>query len=222
MTKCLGAAQSIWQWQLQGGCVPRGVRTTAYGVLGCSALSFSFLPTPEVNGVEGGAHSQAPSGDKPHLPWPLRRLPGSAPATCRLCKRHHFALSPLIPLAHARGAWPLVACTTSAQSALNEQEASHHPWPAPELLCPLRACRHEHTLVQAVSCGRLPLLSPPQQWCLACPAGLDLLLGSLCPGIPLLSLWRIAPPPVAHCSLAPHAVPTQPAPILSLGLTSRA
>ena len=30
--------------------------------------SFSFLPTPEVTGAAGGSHSQAPSGDRPHLP----------------------------------------------------------------------------------------------------------------------------------------------------------
>ena len=63
---------------------------------------------------------------------------------------------------------------------------------------------------------------PPQQWHLASPAGLDLLLGSLWCGVPLLSPWRTTPPPMAHCSLAPQAVPTQPAPVLSLGLTSRA
>ena len=29
--KHLGTAQRIWQWQLQGGHVPRGVRVAAYG-----------------------------------------------------------------------------------------------------------------------------------------------------------------------------------------------
>ena len=28
----LGSAQSIWQWQQQGSCVPRGVRATTGGV----------------------------------------------------------------------------------------------------------------------------------------------------------------------------------------------
>lgn len=28
---CVGTAGSIWQWQLQGGCIPRGVRTTTGG-----------------------------------------------------------------------------------------------------------------------------------------------------------------------------------------------
>ena len=41
VTKCLAAAQSIWQWQLQGGCVPRGVRAQLM-VLGSSALFFFF------------------------------------------------------------------------------------------------------------------------------------------------------------------------------------
>ena len=31
VTKCLGTTQSIWQWQLQGRCVPRGVRAKVYG-----------------------------------------------------------------------------------------------------------------------------------------------------------------------------------------------
>ena len=56
--------------------------------------------------------------------WPLRWPLGSVPGTCRSCKRHHVALS---PLAHTRGAWPPVACTRSTQSPLNEQEASCHP-----------------------------------------------------------------------------------------------
>ena len=63
---------------------------------------------------------------------------------------------------------------------------------------------------------------PPQQWHLTSPVGLDLLLGSLCRGAPLLSLCCTSPPPMEHCSLAPQAVPTHPAPILSLGLTSGA
>ena len=35
-------------------------------------------------------------------------------------------LCPLLPLAHIRGAWPQVACTRSAQSLIEEQEASGH------------------------------------------------------------------------------------------------
>ncbi len=67
VTMCLGAAQSIWQWQLQGRCVPRGVRATVSDAwLQCPL--FFFFATPEVIGVTGGAHSQAPSAGKPCLP----------------------------------------------------------------------------------------------------------------------------------------------------------
>ena len=45
-----------------------GERKQQHMVLGCNALFFSFLATPEVTGVTGGAHSQAPSGGKPCLP----------------------------------------------------------------------------------------------------------------------------------------------------------
>ena len=34
---------------------------------------FSFSPTPEVTGITGGAHSQAPSGGKPCLPLASER-----------------------------------------------------------------------------------------------------------------------------------------------------
>ena len=33
VTKCLGATQSIWQWQLQGRYVPKGVSAIVYGAL---------------------------------------------------------------------------------------------------------------------------------------------------------------------------------------------
>ena len=67
MTKYLGASQGIWQWQLQGGCVPQGSGSNSVWCL-VSVPSFSFLPTPEVTGVSDGAHSQTPSGSKPCLP----------------------------------------------------------------------------------------------------------------------------------------------------------
>ena len=151
--------------------------------------------------------------------WPLRRLPWSVPTTCRSYKRQHIALSPLMPLAHTRGAWPPVACTRSAQSFQNEQEAflpsAPHPQPVPELPCLLRAFGHVHAQVQGVCYGGPPLLfSPPQQWPLASPVGLDL------SQVPSAVVFHTPPPPVAHCSLAPQAVPTQPAPVLSPGLTS--
>ena len=63
--KRLGATQSIWQGQLQGGCVPRGERAAVYGAwLQCPLFIFMFWPTPEVTEAAGRAHSQAmpPSG----------------------------------------------------------------------------------------------------------------------------------------------------------------
>ena len=55
---------------------------------------FLFLPIPEVTGVAGGAHSQAPIGGKPRLPLASEMTTMSVPATCRLCQRHHVTLSP--------------------------------------------------------------------------------------------------------------------------------
>ena len=82
-----------------------------------SFFFFIFLPTPEVTGVAGGAHWQAPVLASLISLWPLRCLLRFVPATYRSCKRHHVTLSPLMPLAHIRGVWLLVTCT-SAQSPL--------------------------------------------------------------------------------------------------------
>ena len=77
-------------------------------------------------------------------------------------------------------------------------------------------------------CREFPMVAHPSsshplhQWHLASPAGPDLLLGSLCCGIPLFSPWHTRSLPMVHCFLAPQAVPTQSAPVLSPGLTSRA
>ena len=65
--KCLGNTQSAWQWQLLGKCVPRGVRAIAYGAwLQCPL--FFFFANPRGDWGQDGAHSQTPSGGKPHLP----------------------------------------------------------------------------------------------------------------------------------------------------------
>lgn len=116
VTKCLGATQSIWQWKLQGRCVPYRSENNSILCL-VSMPSLFFFTNPEVIGVADGAHSQASL-------WPLRRLTQSVPATCSLRKRLHITFSPLMPLAHTRGVWPPLARTRSAQSPLNEQEAS--------------------------------------------------------------------------------------------------
>ena len=97
-TKCLGVTQSLWQWQLRGagggGVVFPGEREQQPMVLGCNALLFSFLATPVVTGVTGGAHTQASVVASHAFLWPVRRLPLSVPATCRSCKRHHVTLRP--------------------------------------------------------------------------------------------------------------------------------
>ena len=87
------------------------------------------------------------------------------------------------------------------------QEASHHPYPIHETPCcqypcPLRiqACTEEN-IPMAVH----PSFLPPKQWCLASPVGFDLIPVSLgC------SLYHSSPQSLAHHSLAPQAISTQP------------
>ena len=104
--------------------------------------------------------------------WPPRQPSWSVFATCRWCKRHHIALSPLIPLAHTRGAWPLVACTRSTQSPIKEQEVSCHlPIACTRDALPSESLQAQaDAQVQGVSYGGLPLLlSPSPQLHLASP-----------------------------------------------------
>ena len=89
--------------------------------------SFIFLPTQEVTRAAGGAHSQAPSGGRPCLPWPLNRLPQSVPAAYRSHKRHLVALSPPLPLAHTRGSQPPIACTRSTRSPVAQASGFSPP-----------------------------------------------------------------------------------------------
>ena len=150
-------------------------------VLGCSVLFFFFV-TPEVTGAAGGAHSQALSGGRPHLPRPLRRLPQSVPAAYRSHNRHHITLSPLLLLAHTRGVQPPIACTRSAQSPIAQASGF-----SPPIACtrgvppPLRALTPMHREIPMVV--HLSSSHPPQQWHLVSPAGPDFLLGSLCLGV---------------------------------------
>ena len=44
--KLLGTTQSVWQWQLQGRCVPRGMRATMYGAWLQCPFFFFFLTNP--------------------------------------------------------------------------------------------------------------------------------------------------------------------------------
>ena len=107
-------------------------------------------------------------------------------------------------LAHTRGAWPLVTCTRSAQSPLNEQEASHRPQPVPEPPCPLRAHWDVHTLLQGVSYGNPSLLflpSPTVAPCFSYRPGPS-------PGFHLL--WCSTPQPIAYHSPAHAALLLSP------------
>ena len=64
--KLVGAAQSVWQWQQQGWCVPRGERaTTGHVQLQCPPL---WCPC---GGLAIGASSRTPSGGRPGLPLEL-------------------------------------------------------------------------------------------------------------------------------------------------------
>ena len=58
-------AQSVWQWQQQGGCVPWGVQEHQQVVFRYSALLCGAL---EVNGAANGFCSQTVSGAKPLPP----------------------------------------------------------------------------------------------------------------------------------------------------------
>ncbi|XP_047619194.1 uncharacterized protein LOC125117397 [Phacochoerus africanus] len=140
---------------------------------------FSFLATPGGTGVTGGASITGPQWWQATPPPPQ-----SVPATCGSCKRHHEALSPLMPLVHTIGAWP-PAASTSAQSPLNKRgrgacacAAPHRkfltapappPLPSPDngavpLLPVWMFSRVPSALVfPSLACGG-PLLSP---WCTA-------------------------------------------------------
>ena len=58
----LCSTQSLWQWQQQGRCIPRGVSNNEW----CLAAVASSMPIPEVTRAKGGACSQIPSGFRPH------------------------------------------------------------------------------------------------------------------------------------------------------------
>ena len=90
-------------------------------VLGCSALfCFVLFSTPEVTVATGGALHR-PQWWQATPPFSLLdNLRDLSLATYGSCKKHHIAFSPLMPLAHTRGAWPAVTCTGSTQSPVNQ------------------------------------------------------------------------------------------------------
>ena len=100
----VGSIWSIWQWQQQGRCVPRGVRAaTGSGRLPCPLL---YHP---LTGATGDTYSQTASGDGPYQPLVSEMTAVVFPTACIPCKMHHIVLGPLLPLVHTRDAWPCVA-----------------------------------------------------------------------------------------------------------------
>ena len=152
--KHLGATQSVCQWQLQSGCVPRGVRATTCGAwLQCPL--FYFLPTPAVTGAIGGAHSQAPRDGKPHLQEDHGSL--SLPPVDHL-RGTRSLFSPLLPPAHLRSAQspaagakgfpPPVACVRAAPP-------SERPCAAWACACAGRFLWRQPLLLSRLQPGRL-------------------------------------------------------------------
>ena len=81
----------------------------SFSALFCANLwgdwGYRYSPFTDILGVVGHASL-----------WFLRWLLSFYPTTCRSCKRHHVMPSPLLPLAHTRGAWPPVAHTRACCS----------------------------------------------------------------------------------------------------------
>ena len=113
-------------------------------MLGCSSLFFSFLPTPLVTGVAGGAHSQASSGGKPCLLLASEMRAAVCPCHYRSYRRHlaPCALSPHkrclatsslhkkcpVSAKRARGFLPLAACIRATQPSERLQACAHTLW----------------------------------------------------------------------------------------------
>lgn len=186
-------------------------------LLGCSDL-FLLLPTLEVTGAAGEAHSQAPVVSGHTSLWPTRWLPWSIPTTSISCKRHHVTFSPLLPLACMRYPQPPIACRRSTWSPFAQSRGSSQFIACARGAPPLRAlaCKGSFLWWSAPPALTLPTMVLCFYWRPRPP-----------PSFPLL--WHSTPkprehctPPTAHCSLSYHAVPTQPLLVLSLELTSGA
>ena len=122
--------------------------------------------------------------------WLPRQLPWSIPATCRSWKRHHITLSPLLPLAHTRGAQPPTAYTRSAHSPIAQTSGF-----SPPIACIRVTAPSESPLarMQGDSYGGPPLYlspSPTMMPCFSCGPR----------PFPRFSLPRHSTPqPIAHC-----------------------
>ena len=95
----VGIAQSIWQWQQQGRCVPRRVRATTNGARFAVPSS---VPISEVTGAAGGTCSQTPSGGGPCPPL-VSKMTAVVHPRCLYCARGAaLHLAPQLPLAPTR------------------------------------------------------------------------------------------------------------------------
>ena len=105
--------------------------------------------------------------------------------------RHTMShLAPPLPLAHTRGALPLIACPRSAQS----------PVARASCFLPPVACTRGAPLSESPSTGRFLWQSAPPPLTLPNNGTLLLLPSRPSPGFPLP--WCSTPQPVAHCSPA--------------------
>ena len=85
-------------------------------------------------------------------------MPWFAPTACKPHKRCHVMFSPLLPLAHARGASPPVADTRGIPSPVALQVLTHHQLHVPEVPPPSESpCMHR----ERYSYGGPPLLLSP-------------------------------------------------------------
>ena len=82
-------------------------------VLGCTALFFFFLPTPEMTVVPDGTHSQAPTGGKPRLPLASEVTDTVCPCHLQIVREAPRHTWPPCALSLHTGARPPVACTSS-------------------------------------------------------------------------------------------------------------
>ena len=170
---CVCTALSIWKWQQQVGCVPRGVRATNGDARSQCPL---FLPNSEVIGAAGGAYSQTPSGGRPQPPLVSEMTAVVFPCCLQLTQEAPGCTQP--PTACSPHKKHPVSCNLSKCPLATRQ-------PAPEALP-----SPEHTQAQGKRFlwrSARPPPSLPNFAPLASPAGPQLLKGFRGCGVPLPS-----------------------------------
>ena len=113
------------------------------------------------------------------------------------CQRHHAALSPLMPLTHTRGDWPLVAFHKKVPDSCKGARGFSHRACSRAALPSERAHRHTRMLRRKV-CREFPMAVHPFSSPFPNNGALPLLWPGPFPGFPLL--WHSTPQPVAHRS----------------------